>query len=184
MAAHDEMPSASGSSDGSRLVIRLDALPRDELVKLAAKALTELPKDHPLHSHTDALIAHHKPLPAWCVDRVLLSPDLLPHLVDSLSLDDCGAAAACSAWAAEWTALLRRRRYIKPVAKHIDRAIDRCNRHDMCDTIGMWLIQGLIVSYVIGMGLIVWYVKCEKKIEETPSRCDTFSWYETRCRRT
>ena len=108
------------SSANSRLAIRLDALPRDALLKLAAEALTALPEDHRLHSHTDALIAHHKPLPAWCVEGVLLSPDLLPHLVDSISLDDHAAAAACSLWASEWTALLRRRRYIQPVPRLIE----------------------------------------------------------------
>jgi len=108
------------SSANSRLAIRLDALPRDALLKLAAEALTALPEDHRLHSHTDALIAHHKPLPAWCVEGVLLSPDLLPHLVDSISLDDHAAAAACSMWAAEWAALLRRRRYMQPVPRLIE----------------------------------------------------------------
>tara|TARA_B110001452_G_scaffold63810_1_gene50551 strand:- start:434 stop:1576 length:1143 start_codon:yes stop_codon:yes gene_type:complete len=110
-------PTASSSS---RLAIRLDALPRDELLQLAAEALAELPVGHRLHSRTDALVARRKPLPTWCVDGVLLSPDLLPHLVDSLSLYDCGAAAACSMWAAEWTALMRRRRYIQPVPRRID----------------------------------------------------------------
>jgi len=106
-------------SSDSRLAIRLDALPREALLKLAAEALTELHEDHYLHSHTDALIAHHKPLPAWCVEGVLLSPDLLPHLIDSLSLDDHAAAAACSMWASEWGSLLRRRRYIQPVPRLI-----------------------------------------------------------------
>jgi len=107
-------------SSDSRLAIRLDALPHEALLKLAAEALTELPVGHRLHSHTDALIAHHKPLPAWCVESVLLSPDLLPHLIDSLSLDDHAAAAACSMWAAEWGSLLRRRRYIQPVPRLIE----------------------------------------------------------------
>ena len=104
----------------SRLAIRLDALPHDVLQKLAAEALTELPVGHRLHSHTDALIAQQRPLPAWCVESVLLSPDLLPHLVDSLSLDDQAAAAACSMWADEWAALLRRRRYIQPVPRLVE----------------------------------------------------------------
>jgi len=108
------------SSVDSRLAIRLDALPREALLKLAAEALTELPVGHRLHSHTDALIAQHKPLPTWCVESVLLSPDLLPHLIDSLSLEDHAAAAACSMWAAEWGSLLRRRRYIQPVPRLVE----------------------------------------------------------------
>ena len=108
------------SSVDSRLAIRLDALPREALLKLAAEALAELPVGHRLHSHTDALVAQQRPLPAWCVESVLLSPDLLPHLVDSLSLDDQAAAAACSMWADEWAALLRRRRYIQPVPRLVE----------------------------------------------------------------
>jgi len=103
----------------SRLAIRLDTLPRDELLKLAADALAELPEGHRLHSHADALVARRKPLPAWCVDGVLLSPDLLPHMFDALSLHHCGAAAACSAWAAEWASQLRRRRYLQPKPRRV-----------------------------------------------------------------
>ena len=104
----------------TRLALRLDALSRVELLELAAGALDELPKGHRLRSHADALVAKRKPLPAWCVDGVLLSPDLLPHLFESLSCRDCAAAAACSAWGGAWVALLRLRRYIHPVPRHID----------------------------------------------------------------
>jgi len=99
----------------SRLAVRLDVLTREELLQLAADALDELPKSHHLRHRADALVAEHKPLPARCVDGVLLSPDLLPHLFESLSLRDCAAAAACSGWAAAWLALLRLRRYLNPV---------------------------------------------------------------------
>ena len=104
----------------SRLAVRLDVLTREELLQLAADALDELPKSHHLRHRADALVAERKPLPAWCVDGVLLSPDLLPHLFESLSLRDCAAAAACSGWAAAWLALLRLRRYLNPVALHIN----------------------------------------------------------------
>lgn len=108
------------ASSGSRLAIRLDALSREELLQLAAEALAELPVRHHLHPRTDALVCRRKPLPTWCVAGVLLSPDLLPHLLDHLSLEDCEAAGACSMWASEWIVLLRRRRYIQPVPKRID----------------------------------------------------------------
>ena len=49
----------------TRLALRLDILSRDELLELAAGALDELPKDHDLRSHADALVAKRKPLPAW-----------------------------------------------------------------------------------------------------------------------
>ena len=107
-------------STPTSLALRLDALSRDELLELAAGALDELPKGHHLRNQADALVAKRKPLPAWCVDSVLLSPDLLPHLFESISLRDCAAAAACSAWSGAWTALLRLRRYMHPVPRHID----------------------------------------------------------------
>ena len=107
-------------STPTSLALRLDALSRDELLELAAGALDELPKGHHLRNQADALVAKRKPLPAWCVDGVLLSPDLLPHLFESLSCRDCAAAAACSAWGGAWVALLRLRRYIHPVPRHID----------------------------------------------------------------
>lgn len=103
----------------SRLALRLDVLSRDQLLELAAGALDELPNSHQLRGHADALVAARKPLPAWCVDSVLLSPDLLPHLIDSLSIVDGAAASVCSAWSAVWLAQLRRRRYIHPVPKLI-----------------------------------------------------------------
>ena len=108
------------TSTPTSLALRLDALSRDELLELAAGALDELPKGHHLRNQADALVAKRKPLPAWCVDGVLLSPDLLPHLFESISLRDCAAAAACSAWSGAWVALLRLRRYVHPVPRRID----------------------------------------------------------------
>ena len=108
------------SAAPSRLALRLGALSRDELLELAADALDELPEPHRLHRRADALIAQRKPLPSWCVDKVLLSPDLLPHVVESLSLGDVAASTACKAWAGAWTALLGRRRYLNPVPRIIE----------------------------------------------------------------
>jgi len=103
----------------SRLTHRLGVLSHSELLELAAGALDALPQTHRLRSRADALVAQRKPLPSRCVDGVLLSPDLLPHLVESLSLRDCTAAAACSMWAGEWAEMLRRRRYVHPVPRSI-----------------------------------------------------------------
>ena len=66
----------------SRLALRLDVLSRDELLELAAGALDELPKGHRLRNQADALVAKRKPLPSWCVDGVLLSPEIQPLLSD------------------------------------------------------------------------------------------------------
>ena len=95
------------------MAIRLDALTREELIELAASGCAA---DAQIALRADALIAQRKPLPSWCVDGVLLSADLLPHLFNSLSLRDCAVAAACSMWAAEWAAKLRREGYIDPEA--------------------------------------------------------------------
>ena len=54
-----------------------------------------------------ALLHQHQPLPKECVDAVLLSPDLLPHLFETLELCDWAAAAVCSGWAAAWAGLLQ-----------------------------------------------------------------------------
>jgi len=102
------------------------------LFKLVADALTELPKrGHPLHSRADALIALRKPLPTWCVDDVLLSPDLLPHMFESLVemmpegelLGHSPAAAACSMWSGAfrgaWTTFIRRHGYLLPRPQRI-----------------------------------------------------------------
>ena len=104
-------------STPTSLALRLDALSRDELIELAAGALDELPKGHRLRNQADALVAKRKPLPSWCV---LLSSDLLPHLIEPLTLRDCAAAAACSMWSGAWRALLRRDCYVHPVPRRID----------------------------------------------------------------
>ena len=55
--------------------------PREELLELAASGCAA---DAQIARRADALIAQRKPLPSWCVDEVLLSPDLLPHVVEWL----------------------------------------------------------------------------------------------------
>jgi len=98
----------------SRLTIRLDILSRNDLLLLAAKALNQLSCSHHLRIFADALVASEKPLPLWCVNRVLLAPDILSRLFDSLALRDCVVAMVCSVWSAAWAQLLHRRRYLNP----------------------------------------------------------------------
>ena len=105
----------------SRLALRLDALPREELLRWIED---ECAVSVDARNRADALIARHKPLPAWCIDGVLLSPDLLPHVIDALSIQDYAAAATCSAWSTQWSALLRRRRYFHGVPREIDMAVE------------------------------------------------------------
>jgi len=94
----------------SRRAHRLLALPHDVLAELLA---TSCETDLALCARADALLQQEKPLPGWCTD-ILLSPDLLPHLLELLELCDARVASVCSAWAAGWAALLRARRYVDP----------------------------------------------------------------------
>ena len=50
-------------------------------------------------NRADAILAAHKPLPQWAVEGVLLSSDLVPHLLAPLQLKDGAVAAVCSRWA-------------------------------------------------------------------------------------
>eukprot|EP00908_Phaeocystis_cordata_P012428 Transcript_23407.p1 GENE.Transcript_23407~~Transcript_23407.p1 ORF type:complete len:368 (-),score=115.85 Transcript_23407:35-1138(-) len=88
----------------SRLPVRLEGLPRRALLELAAAGCAA---DARLAQRADVLLHQHQPLPKECVDAVLLSPDLLPHLFETLELCDWAAAAVCSGWAAAWAGLLQ-----------------------------------------------------------------------------
>ena len=96
----------------SRIGFRLEVLPREALLALAAAGCSH---HHELRNQADALLSQQCPLPRWCVTNVLLSRDLLPYLFGSLTLDHCAAAATCTAWATAWTKLLRQRRWLLPM---------------------------------------------------------------------
>ena len=85
----------------SRLAARLFELSHAQLLEIAiagCEASTEV------ESRADAILAAHKPLPQWAVEGVLLSGDLVPHLLAPLQLEDGAAAAVCSRWADSWKA--------------------------------------------------------------------------------
>ena len=67
----------------SRLAVRLATLAPEVLAEYAASLCECFHQS----SGADALLAQHQPLPGWCVD-VLLSPDLLPHIMEPLALAD------------------------------------------------------------------------------------------------
>ena len=67
-------------------------------------------------NRADALLAAHKPLAQWAVEGVLLSSDLVPHLLAPLQLEDGAAAAVCSRWAEGWKATSEGRRRLTRVA--------------------------------------------------------------------
>ena len=62
---------------------RLAELSHAQLLDIALDACESSPK---LKNKADALIAEVAPLPAWCVDNILMSPDLLPQLFSSFGL--------------------------------------------------------------------------------------------------
>ena len=97
----------------SRMAARLADLPRSQLLEIAAagcEASTQV------KNRADALLAAHKPLAQWAVEGVLLSSDLVPHLLAPLQLEDGAAAAVCSRWAEGWKATSEGRRRLRKVA--------------------------------------------------------------------
>ena len=97
----------------SRLAARLVDLSHAQLLEIAAagcEASAEVQK------RADAILAAHKPLAQWAVEGVLLSSDLVPHLLAPLQLADGAAAAVCSRWAVGWKATSEGRRRLTRVA--------------------------------------------------------------------
>jgi len=97
----------------SRVAARLADLSHAQLLEIAAagcEASTQIMK------RPDALLAAHKPLALWAVEGVLLSSDLVPHLLAPLQLEDGAAAAVCSQWAEGWKATSEGRRRLTQVA--------------------------------------------------------------------
>ena len=97
----------------SRIALRLFDLSHAQLLEIAAagcEASTEV------RNRADAIIAAHKPLAQWAVEGVLLSSDLVPHLLAPLQLEDGAAAAVCSQWADGWKATSEGRRRLTRMA--------------------------------------------------------------------
>jgi hypothetical protein len=74
----------------TRLSLRLGQLPHDVLAALAARLCSESPA---LQAVAEECMAVHKPLSHELVERMLLSPDLVPSILGPLEAKD-GAAAA------------------------------------------------------------------------------------------
>ena len=97
----------------NRLSLRLGQLPHDVLADLAARLCSDSPA---LQAAAEECMAAHKPpLPHEMVERVLLSPDLVPHIVGPLEAEDGAAAAVCSQWLVGWKATNEPRRRLKQV---------------------------------------------------------------------
>ena len=69
-------------------------------------------------ARAEAVLAAHQPVPQWAVESVLLSSDLVPHLLATLEPQDSAAAVACSVWAEGWRATSEGRRRLRQVPFH------------------------------------------------------------------
>ena len=105
----ESMPSTQPSS---RLAARLGPLPQGVLANLAAQLCSDSPA---LEAAAEECMAAHTPLPHEMVERVLLSPDLVPHILGPLVAEDGAAAAVCSLWLDGWKATNEPRRRLKQV---------------------------------------------------------------------
>ena len=112
------MPSTQLSS---RLAARLGQLPHGVLARLAAQLCSDSPA---LEAAAEECMAAHNPLPHEMVERVLLSPDLVPHILGPLEAEDGAAAAVCSLWLDGWKATNEPRRRLKQVPLDFPEEID------------------------------------------------------------
>ena len=95
------------------LAVRLRRLPHNMLAELAAQLCCE---NDAARRATDECIAGHDPLPQWAVDEVLLSSDLLRHVMVSLDTWDGAFAVVCSAWSQVWASTSDLRRGLRELA--------------------------------------------------------------------
>ena len=105
----------------NRLSLRLGQLPHGVLADLAAQLCSESPA---LEATAEECMAAHTPLPHEMVERVLLSPDLVPHILGPLVAEDGAAAAVCSLWLDGWKATNEPRRRLKQVPFDLPEELD------------------------------------------------------------
>ena len=122
------MPSAQPSS---RLAARLGQLPHGVLAELAARLCSDSPA---LEAAAEECMAAHTPLPHEMVERVLLSPDLVPHILGPLEAEDGAAAAVCSLWLDGWKATNEPRRRLKQVPLDFPEELVACSDLQMAGT--------------------------------------------------
>ena len=110
----------------NRLSLRLGQLPHDVLAELAAQLCSDSPA---LQAAAEECMAAHTPLPHELVERVLLSPDLVPNLLAPLEAEDGAAAAVCSQWLIGWKATNEPRRWLRQVPLYFPGEIDTDGMH-------------------------------------------------------
>ena len=79
-------------------------------------------------------MAAHTPLQHEMVERVLLSPDLVPAILGPLAAEDGAAAAVCSQWLAGWNATNEPRRRLKQVPLDFPEELGTCAHLRMAGT--------------------------------------------------
>ena len=124
----------------SRVALRLADLSHAQLLEIAAAGCEASAE---VRNRADAILAVHKPLAQWVVEGVLLSSDLVPHLLAPLQLADGAAAAVCSQWADGWKATSEGRRRLTRVAfdfpqNLLGTLVAECS----ADSLGMAVIPG------------------------------------------
>ena len=104
-------PTMSTALATLRVKSRLEHLTKAQLLDLAAAQAGATAAGRRL---ADAHLAEHAPLPEWAVSNVLLSSDLLPHVMRTLGAEDLAAMRVCKGWRACWLATLVPRRILHP----------------------------------------------------------------------
>jgi hypothetical protein len=130
----------------SRVAARLADLSHAQLLEIAAagcEASTQV------KNRADAILAAHKPLAQWAVEGVLLSSDLVPHLLAPLQLEGGAAAAVCWRWAEGWKAASEGRRRLTPVALNFPQHLFRERSFEMA------VVPGGDEQLVVGSGSTV-----------------------------
>jgi hypothetical protein len=143
-----------------RLSLRLGQLPHDVLAELAAQLCSDSPA---LQAAAEECMAAHTPLPHELVERVLLSPDLVPHILGPLEAEDGAAAAVCSQWLVGWKATNEPRRRLKQVPLDFPEEIDT-DGMTMAGTLDGRLVvcDGLKLHILDSSMRVLQTVTCEK----------------------
>ena len=123
------------------MAARLAELSHAQLVEIAAAGCDASTQ---VKNRADAILAAHKPLAQWAVEGVLLSSDLVPHLLAPLQLEDGAAAAVCSRWAEGWKATSEGRRRLRKVA--LDFPLDLLDTYSLSMAVIPGDEQQLLVS--------------------------------------
>ena len=94
-----------------RFAARLARLPHDTLAELAASLCCT---NDATRRTADSTLALHDPTPAWAIERILTSPDLVQCIFAHVEMQDHAGARVCKAWKRGWDATDGQRRGLRP----------------------------------------------------------------------